>query len=187
MRIIFRGKCVDLSDKIVKTPKCWLWQGGLMNTGYGRMSIGGKDYLAHRLLYESLIGPIVSETLDHLCRVRHCVNPAHLEPVSRAENVLRGDSLPAKNARKTCCPKGHPYSLLTLYISRQGYRQCRICCIERHQAKYVKIPPYCYNCCICSKEFQTKHPHAIDPVCSIPCRTKHYLLRKKKEAQQRCA
>lgn len=72
---------------------CWLWTASLTGDGYGRISLGGKFGpmgLAHRVAYELLVGPIPEGLeLDHLCRVRRCVNPEHLEPVTHAENVRR--------------------------------------------------------------------------------------------------
>jgi hypothetical protein len=111
-----------------RSDGCWVWNGAPMNTGYGQY----RNRLAHRLVYELLVGPIPeSLTLDHLCRNRICVNPAHLEPVTFKENVLRGESLPARNARKTHCPQGHPYDEENTYVSPRGWRQCRTCIRER--------------------------------------------------------
>jgi HNH endonuclease len=70
---------------------CWLWQGALHSAGYGFLSVGGRNQLAHRVAYRLFVGPIPDGLeLDHLCRVKHCVNPAHLEPVTTAENLRRG-------------------------------------------------------------------------------------------------
>lgn len=89
--------------------------------------MGGPRF-AHRLAYEFSKGLIPEgKTLDHLCRVRHCVNPDHLEPVSRGENVLRGVSPSAINARKTHCSKGHDYNEENTKYLRRGNRRCRIC------------------------------------------------------------
>ena len=70
---------------------CWIWIAGKSTAGYGGLRIDGKDYLAHRFMYEKLVGPIpVGMSLDHLCRNPSCVNPEHLEPVTHQENVRRG-------------------------------------------------------------------------------------------------
>jgi len=104
---------------------------------YGRITVwedGRRRYVrAHRYSYEAFVGPIPEGlTLDHLCRVRNCVNPEHLEPVSLKENLLRGDSSPAHNARKTHCMRGHALSGDNLYINPgTGYRACRTCLRER--------------------------------------------------------
>jgi hypothetical protein len=70
--------------------ECWEWQGKKNHLGYGRFKIGRKSFGAHRVSYELFIGQIAEGLeLDHTCRVRHCVNPNHLEPVSHAENMRR--------------------------------------------------------------------------------------------------
>lgn len=108
---------------------CLVWMGQLSKDGYGRIKIDGKSYMTHRISYELENGPIPEGlTLDHLCRVRSCRNAAHLEPVTMRENTLRGVTLPAINAKKTHCSRGHEYSGKNLYINpRKGNRQCRIC------------------------------------------------------------
>jgi hypothetical protein len=81
-----------------------------------------------------LVGPIPEGlTIDHLCRVRHCVNPAHLEAVSERVNILRGNGAGARNARKTHCVKGHAFTPDNLYRDYQGYRRCRRCHIDRQK------------------------------------------------------
>lgn len=107
---------------------CWLWQGVPDSKGYGQIKISGVKRLVHRLVYEQTVGPIpAGMTLDHLCRVRLCCNPDHLEPVPGVVNVLRGESLNARNARKTECVHGHPFDLLNTYWRPDGTRQCREC------------------------------------------------------------
>ncbi len=112
---------------------CWLWRGSIDAEGYGRI---GRNQSAHRVAYELLVGPIPQGlTIDHLCRVRHCVNPAHLEPVTMAENLRRGMSFSAQNAVKTHCNRGHPYDEINTY--RHGHsRFCRAC--GRHRTAAYK-------------------------------------------------
>jgi hypothetical protein len=88
----------------------------------------------HRVVYEALVKPIpVGLVLDHLCRVRHCVNPAHLEPVTQRENVLRGETAPAANKAKTHCVRGHPFSGQNLILRKSGVRECRTCANARRR------------------------------------------------------
>lgn len=73
---------------------CWIWTGRLNRNGYGRAAIAGREPVAHRAVYEALVGPIPSRrVLDHLCRNRRCVNPSHLEPVTVATNTHRGTAV----------------------------------------------------------------------------------------------
>jgi hypothetical protein len=84
--------------------------------------------VAHRLVYEELVGPIPEGMeLDHLCRNTSCVNPAHLEPVPHRVNVLRGVGPTAENAVKTECVNGHPLTGRNLCIRKEGGRKCRTC------------------------------------------------------------
>ncbi|KKL04477.1 hypothetical protein LCGC14_2615630, partial [marine sediment metagenome] len=62
---------VDIPDDL---EGCWLWTGAIQQKGYGVAWWNQKTLAAHRLVYQLLVGPITNETLDHLCRVRHCVN-----------------------------------------------------------------------------------------------------------------
>lgn len=109
---------------------CWLWEGALTDDGYGRVSTDVPDARsvgAHRASYELARGPIQAGLhLDHLCRVRHCVNPAHLEPVTCAVNIARGET-GAAEARKTHCRYGHAYDARNTYRNAKGHRYCRKC------------------------------------------------------------
>jgi hypothetical protein len=115
------------------TPdQCWLYMGPQTKAGYGRITVDGVCVFAHRYAYELLVGPIPEgKHIDHVkargCTHHNCVNPAHLEPVTRRENILRGDSPAAKNARKTHCPKGHAYDDQNTYVRADGERDCRTC------------------------------------------------------------
>lgn len=90
--------------KVSKTDSCWLWQASLDGKGYGQIN-GGRTptrmMRAHRVAYELVIGPIPDGLdLDHLCRTPRCVNPDHLEPVTRRENTARGDRHKRKGEKK---------------------------------------------------------------------------------------
>lgn len=112
---------------VEKTETCWLWKGRLNNKGYGQASLKGRMRLAHRLAWELLRGPIPEgAVLDHLCRVRRCVNPDHLEPVTTRENLLRGEGLAAIHARQEKCAHGHAFTPANTYQRPEG-RYCRAC------------------------------------------------------------
>lgn len=107
--------------------ECWVWTGHCDQNGYGRITVNGRNCFTHRVVYEMLVGP-VPEGLesDHLCRVRNCCRPAHLEPVTHHVNVLRGEK-----ATRTRCIYDHPLSGDNLYIRvrKNGARErtCRAC------------------------------------------------------------
>lgn len=114
---------------------CWEWTGWRSRNGYGRLRLTKHtEVAAHRFSYELLVGPIPEGLqIDHLCRNRSCVNPAHLEPVTCQENLLRGLTIAARNAAKTHCPRGHSYSGENLYRKPNGGRECRACMTARVQ------------------------------------------------------
>jgi len=119
-------------EKVLIDDGCWLWQGHLSN-GYGRLQQSSRSYMAHRVVYEALVGPIPEGlVLDHLCREPRCVRPSHLEPVSDYENVVVRSSAAASalNARKTHCPTGHAYDEENTRVHR-GKRYCRRCGAEQ--------------------------------------------------------
>lgn len=129
---------------VAKCPNrgCWLWTGA-KKQGYGyfydgsRANDRGPNHRAHRWIYEHLVGPIPDGLqLDHLCRVRHCVNPAHLEPVTAGENIRRGltgAALAARRLAMTHCLNGHPYSPDNTASRRNGWRKCLTCEAENRQ------------------------------------------------------
>jgi hypothetical protein len=119
-----------LWEKIDATGICWEWTAFKNPGGYGMFGVGGGARLAHRVVWELLVGSIPEGLgLDHLCRVRHCVNPDHLEPVTTQINVLRGIGPAAVHAAKTHCSAGHELNEANTYHPprKKHCRACRIC------------------------------------------------------------
>ena len=117
---------------------CWPWLAYRDSDGYGIFAVANsRPARASRVVYELAIGPIPDGlVIDHLCRSRSCVNPLHLEAVPQVVNCLRGESLNARNARKTHCHKGHPFTPENTYLYRGG-RCCRAC--NRDAVRRMKV------------------------------------------------
>lgn len=128
---------VERNIERIPESGCWIWMGYLSKTGYaGGRVLGEKIGRIYRWLYIKINGDIGKLALDHLCRVRCCVNPAHLEPVTLGENVLRGISFAAVNKRKTHCPNGHAYDLFRINSQGKLLRNCRACVAQKQKGYY---------------------------------------------------
>ena len=123
---------------------CWLWTACTIKSRgklrYGCFRVGARMLLAHRLSYEMHYHVTIPKgmTIDHVkargCTSTLCVNPHHLEVVTMKVNVLRGASLQAENAKKTHCPKGHPYNKENTYVRpSEEKRRCLLCLKEIRQ------------------------------------------------------
>lgn len=119
-----------LLRRTIQTEGCWLWTGSLLPGGYGTVSISMKPYLVHRLSWVVYRGEIPSGmVIDHMCRVRNCVNPDHLRVVTQRTNALENNTgITALNAAKNVCVNGHPFTAEnTTHRTRNGkkHRACK--------------------------------------------------------------
>jgi hypothetical protein len=114
--------------KLLAAGDCWIWNAKRAHNGYGQFYVSGRQVIAHRFSYELHVGPIPEGLqIDHLCRVRACVNPAHLEVVTHAENMRR--------IRRSHCIHQHPLTDDNVYFDKvRGKRHCRECRRERVRA-----------------------------------------------------
>jgi len=127
-------------SKVSKSVMCWQWTGCTVRLGYGRFSIAGVPMAAHRAAYQLFVGPIPKGLdIDHLCRNPGCVNPSHLEPVTRRENTLRGFGRPAVQARQVRCKRGHEFSAENTQAEKDGSRRCRECRRASQRAVYRSL------------------------------------------------
>lgn len=101
---------------------CWVWSLYTDPEGYAYFSVAERKFRAHRLAYETFIGPIPDGMVtDHLCENTSCINPWHLEPVTNEENMRR------RSLRMTTCRKGHPRTPEDTYVDRGGKKRCKVC------------------------------------------------------------
>lgn len=125
--------------RINKETGCWLWVGSRVG-GYGNLTWHSQTLIVHRFMYAWLVAPLPAgkAELDHLCRVRECCNPVHLELVTPKQNVLRGQGIAAKNSKKTQCKRGHLFSPENMVI-KQGGRQCKTCLRKHSNDRYWAV------------------------------------------------
>ena len=126
-----------LDARLDKTGDCWLWTGSRTAKGYGTIHVGGREgqtLYVHRLQYERHVGPIPDGLyLDHLCRVRHCGNPSHLEPVTNRQNVLRGAGSNVQAHNEGRCVRGHDASESVRRRSTGRVVYCKACRREKRR------------------------------------------------------
>ncbi len=116
---------------------CWGWTASKNPKGYGHFWSDGRLQGAHRWVYEWVNGTIPEGlTVDHTCRRRDCVNPAHLEAVPSRENTMRGVGPTATHSTQTHCIHGHELSGDNLIIRRSGHRGCRTCRRDEQKRYY---------------------------------------------------
>lgn len=141
-----RGRTAEpLDQRILKmtdrSGECWLWLGSLSRQGYGRITVNKHYTSAHRISYETFVGSVPSGLeIDHLCRVRHCVNPKHLEAVSHTVNMRRSIEATGMIAGKRAggqelgglCSRGHLLDEENTYLHR-GILCCLTCARERNR------------------------------------------------------
>ncbi|GAA2629859.1 hypothetical protein GCM10009863_51610 [Streptomyces axinellae] len=134
---------------------CVRWTGYVSQLGYGAFSVNGQRVLAHRFVYELIVGPIPDGYhIDHLCHNRdesceggneclhrRCVNPDHLEPVTVLENLRRSPHTPYGKPPKTACIHGHALTDDNVYVFRSGVRKCKRCTEEQQKERYRKAHP----------------------------------------------
>lgn len=149
------GPCVDafpsLKERVLQSitkdaSGCWLWTKRINANGYGQIMVrhhGGakqRSRSAHRVSYEEFVGPIPEGLeLDHLCRVRHCVNPSHLEPVTHQENLRRSPLHPAQSRPDGVCSNGHTIAEVGLHRAGEGQTTCAACSRDRTRRFRAKI------------------------------------------------
>jgi hypothetical protein len=141
-------KAGPLPERAPHLGPCWIWTGYTQPNGYGMMAIGSrtdgtrKQVFIHRWSHEHFIGPIPETfTVDHKCFVPSCARPEHLEAVPHRVNLLRGDTVTARNAAATHCPAGHPYEGDNLRVRANGDRVCKQCHRDKERARWQARNP----------------------------------------------
>lgn len=176
---------------------CWLWPGLLTKGGYAVVSYQGKMQCLHRIIYSYFKGPIPEGyELDHICRIRHCCYPEHLEPVTRQENQRRGKgtapgtvAAAAKARAETHCRQGHEFTPENTRVNSIGRRRCRTCerIVESRRVRPKKERPRLEQC---------KRGHAFDAANTITeikpngtphrrCRACHNYRQKERDRVRR--
>lgn len=159
LRLLVGMGRVDASTGI---DDCWLWIGRLSAKGYGAVSMPGtgRHRPAHRWVWEAVNGPVPDDlVMDHRCRTRACVNPAHLEPASNRDNIVRGIGPTAVNAHASHCVNGHALNETNTYDRPDGKRDCLDCKRERARVANAKRDRGPHN----GVKTHCKHGHEFTP------------------------
>ena len=126
----FRSK-VEIDEN-----NCWLWTAS-KRRGYAMYWNNRRQNQGHVFAYNYFYGEVLAGLcIDHLCRVRHCVNPHHLEPVTLRENILRGEGFAAQQAKMTHCKYGHEFTEENVYLYK-NMRHCRVCRKVKQRKEYM--------------------------------------------------
>ena len=130
-KVNYRGTVVErFWRRIEPEPNsgCWLWIGATNGNGYAKLSVNGRMNEAHRVSYEMFVGKIpIGLDIDHLCRIRSCVNPNHLRILTRQQNVMCGQHPNVIRSRANRCLRGHTFD----YVDPRGHKRCRECRRQR--------------------------------------------------------
>jgi hypothetical protein len=132
---LWERRCRRFWERVHKTNECWEWVGTKDDDGYGNFKVPTIGSRAHRFAYTLLVGPIPPGLqIDHLCRNRACVNPAHLEPVTPAENLRRRELAHPR----THCSAGHQMTESNTGVRPDGRRRCKACDRDYAMKAYLK-------------------------------------------------
>ncbi len=134
---------IRLFVKVNRSSNCWEWQGKKNASGHGRVWWKGKNWIVHRLLFESVFGSLPYMTdVHHLCENPACLNPSHLVPLSRTHHltvtrVFNG----SRNASKRFCKNGHELTADNTYVyqQRKPHRTCRKCVLTSQHERYFRL------------------------------------------------
>ena len=139
-------KCTILGNRLfnkltyAEDSTCWLWNGTKDWNGYGKIRFNNKMQYVHRVAFQLFKGPLAKGlVVDHICNIKSCVNPIHLQLITQTANVLRSNAFSGINHRKQFCPKGHKLQIPNLDPSelKRGGRRCLICSQQQHRNSYV--------------------------------------------------
>lgn len=170
----YAATAVDIQSSIeVDRAGCWLWQRYIKPNGYGQFvrPVERTRYV-HRIAYMTWKGSIPEGLeIDHLCRVRHCCNPEHLEAVAAKVNMYRSENFTATYARTESCPEGHPYDEENTYIRPRngGGRDCRKCRTEASRRMRNALPNQ-------FRDTPVEERKILFPLTRTECRQGHRLV-----------